>query len=109
MADHFATEGGLGSSQPEGAGTETCKPMIAGSAVGHASERKPDVLCALPPRPLTSEGLGDLDGVRRELAEAVRERARRGPTWYRLVAIGAEWSNPAQASIEHAPERIVAR
>jgi hypothetical protein len=106
MADHFTTDDGLSPSQPEGTGTDTSKPTLADSAIEHAREGKPDGLCALPPEPLTRE---DLDGLRRELAEAVRERARRGPTWYRLVAISAEWANPAQASIELAPERIEAR
>ena len=112
MADHFTTDDGLGPSQPEGTGTATSKPTIADSAIEHAREGKPDGLCALPPEPLSREGLEgreDLDGLRRELATAVRERAWRGPTWYRLVAIGGEWANPAQASIVLAPERIEAR
>jgi hypothetical protein len=106
MADHFTTDDGLGPSQPEGTGTDTTKPTIADSAVRHATEGKPDGLRALPPEPPSRE---DLESLRLELAEAVRERARRGPTWYRLVAISAEWANPAQASIEQAPARIEAR
>jgi hypothetical protein len=100
MADRFGTDDGLGPSRPAGAGTETSKPTIADSAIQQASEGRPDGLCAFPPEPLTREGLDDLDGLRRELAAAVRERARRGPRWYRLVAISADWAKPARASIE---------
>jgi hypothetical protein len=109
MADHFITDDGLGRSQPDGTGTDTSESTSTGSALVHATEGKPDGLCSLRPGPLSREGLEDLDGLHRELAGAVRERARRGPTWYRLVAIGAEWADPAQASIEQVPERIVAR
>jgi hypothetical protein len=108
MADQCTTDDGLGPTQPDGTGTDTTKFTSADSAVRHASAGKPDGLCALPPEPRSREGREDLEGLRLELATAVRERARRGPTWYRLVAIGADWVNPAQASIEQAPARIVA-
>jgi hypothetical protein len=109
MADHFTTDDGLSPWQPDGTGTDTTKPTIADSASQCASAGKPDGLCALPPEPLTRDGLEDVDGLRLKLATAVRERARRRPTWDRLVAISAQWVNPAQASIEQAPERIVSR
>jgi hypothetical protein len=109
MADHFTTDDGLSPSQPDGTGTDTTKFTSADSASQCASEWKPDGLCALPPEPLSREGREDLDGLRLKLATAVRERARRRPTSYRLVAISAQWVNPAQASIEQAPERIVPR
>jgi hypothetical protein len=102
MADQFTTDDGLSPSQPDGTGTDTSKPTIADSAIEHASEGKTDGLCTLPPEPLTREGLEDVDGLRLELAEAVRERARRGPSGTALVAIGADWANPSQPSIEQA-------
>jgi hypothetical protein len=79
MADQFSSDDGLGPSQPGGTGTDTSKPTHADSVVRPASAGRPDGSGALPPEPLSREGLDHLDGLRGELAEpftAERHRAR---------------------------------